>query len=178
MAKKPTETEAADESAAQNGNAETSILTKMTVSTMSCNPGEAKAKNEKVLVARITGTASGIKAAVGKDGDPVTGLTGEFYGAAMQSGKVFQSGVLYLPSGIAELLISAVEGDGELGADKRPIYNQVEFAFDIFAVPAKNPIGYSYEAKSLIQARANPTRDRYLALLRTGKEQPTALPAS
>lgn len=163
--------------AATSGAPDVSILTKMTVATMGCNPGEAKSKNEKIAVARVTGTASGIKASVGKDGDPTTGVTGEFYGVALQNNKFFQSGVLYLPSGIIDLLIAAVVGDGELDAAKRPIYNNVEFAFELFAVPAKNPIGYSYEAKSMIEARANPTRDKYLALLTTGKEAPKQLAA-
>lgn len=153
-----------------------SIVPKITVATMGCNPSQAKADDKKVLVARVAGKASGLKHTVGKDGDPTTGVTGEFFGVNAQKGTQFQSGVLYLPSGIIELLIDAVVGEGELDANDKPIFNRIEFAFEIFAVPAKNPIGYSYQAKTLMEAKASEDQERFLALISGGNQK--ALPKS
>lgn len=127
------------------------IISKLSVKTMGCNP--ALGKEGRVHIARIFGVASGIKTAKGQNGDPVMGLTGDFRGQRPDKpGDTWQSGVLYLPSGINELVLDAVD-TGEVDKNDKPIYAEVQFAFDIFAKPASNPAGYQYEASPVIDAK-------------------------
>lgn len=127
------------------------IITKMTVKGVGANPAKAKADNQKTPLCRIYGTASGVVHKVDNRGEPITGITGNFEGVNLETGEVYKSGVLYLPGGIHEMLLNAVD-QGEDDDKGKPVYNSVNFAFDISAVPATNPIGYSYEASQLIEA--------------------------
>lgn len=148
------------------------IITKMTVKGVGANPSKAKAENRKVPLARIFGTAAGVVHKVDNRGEPITGITGNFEGVNLETGEVYSSGVLYLPGGIHEMLLNAVD-QGEEDAKGKPTYNSVQFAFDISAVPATNPIGYSYEATQLIEAsKADP-----MAELRASLPAMPALPA-
>ena len=129
------------------------VLTKMSLKTLGCQPAQAKVDQNTVAMARIIGVARGIKTAVGQNGDTVYGLTGNFKGTCIKSGKEYISGVCYLPGGVHELILDPLDAmiaDGDKAA-------AVNFAFDIFAVPAANPAGYSFTAVNLAPAsRADP----------------------
>lgn len=130
-----------------------SIVSKLTVKTMGCTPKDGS--DGKVLIARVYGHANGIKPAEGKDGDILYGLTGEFRGVNLKDpDTLYQSGVMFLPGGVNEMLVAAVD-TGEVDAKDKPIYADVKFAIDIYTKPAGNPAGYQYEAVPLIDAKEN-----------------------
>lgn len=137
------------------------ILPKLSLKTVGCNAALAKRDGDegpakRLLQARFWGTASGVKAAVGQDGDAVFGLTGNFRAMNMTTSKVYQSGILYLPSGIQDLIQDAVETAMSEG-DKKP---NVEFAIEIYAVTASNKAGYSFAAETPMAPAINPAMDR------------------
>ena len=123
------------------------ILPKMSVKTLGSNPKAAATlkDGERLHLIRVLGVASGIKAAVDTRGEPVFGLTGQFEGTNVATGENAQSGVLYLPGGIQELLQGPLEQ--AIADDKNA---RIQFAFDIYAVKASNPAGYSFEAENLV----------------------------
>lgn len=148
------------------------FVAKLSVKTMGCNAklatvGEGEAA-KRIPMIRIMGIAGGIKVAEGQDGDPVFGLTGQFEGVNIANGKVYRSGVCYLPAGIQELIQDPLEQEiddaaggkstGEGGVEivraKRAV-QPIRFAFDIFAVTATNKAGYSFAAT---EVGSNPTR--------------------
>lgn len=131
------------------------IVTKMSVKTLGANPARAKTDNKSVDLVRIYGIASGLAfKADPKTGDIQTAVTGSFEGVNLETGEVYSSGVLWLPGGIQELLVNAVD-TGETDKNDKPVYNSVKFGFTISSVPATNPIGYSYTAEQLIDAAKN-----------------------
>jgi len=128
------------------------IISKMSIKTLRCNPraaavGEGQ-PHKKLAIARIYGKASGTKTQEDKvKGEVHTAIVGNFEGVNLETGEVFRSGKLYLPKGVHEMVESAAkkleaEGEGD----------SVQFALEIYAVSATNPIGYSYEAKPLVKA--------------------------
>lgn len=132
---------------------DTVIVTKMTVKTIGCNAKDGS--DERTLLCRIFGIASGIKVAEGKDGDILYGLTGDFRGINAKTPETtYHSGVLYLPGGVNEMLVAAVD-TGELDAKDKPIYGEVKFAFDLYSKPANNPAGYQYEAVPVVDTVEN-----------------------
>lgn len=85
---------------------------------------------------------------------------GDFRAINIDSGEVFNSGKLFLPS-IAETFISnAMENvrytDG---------FSGLELAFDIGIKPASNPMGYEYTVKPLIEPEQ--TTDRLADMLKS-----------
>jgi hypothetical protein len=128
------------------------IVSKMSVKTLKANPALAKAENKRVFLCRIVGIAGGLVTKVDTRGEPITGITGNFRGKNVVTHEEYESGVLYLPGGIQEMLENAVN-KGELDKNDKPIYEAVEFALDIYSVPASNPIGYSYEAEPVFKAK-------------------------
>lgn len=125
---------------------EVSIISKMSVKTLGCNPRLARDEQRRPLC-RIYGMATGTKVQEDKvQGNIFVSLTGNFEGVNLENGEVYRSGKLYLPNGIHEVIESAVkklaDGAGE----------SVQFALEIHSVIATNPIGYSYEAKNLVRA--------------------------
>lgn len=140
-----------------------SILTKMSVSTMGCKPKVASTEEREIALARIAGRASGIKTTEGRGGDATYALTGAFRGKNLQNGLEFQAAVLYLPGGIQELILGPLDdalAGSEDGTRKADPNASVDFAFDIIAFPAANPIGYSYRAIDLVPAaRVDPLAD-------------------
>lgn len=126
----------------------------MTIATLGCKPKlvtvlddkQLAAINGRVFLARIMGTARGLKLATDTSGNPVFGLTGQFLAMVRDTGggpdKEFQSGVLYLPGGLQEMVQSPLEA-GIDGGDKA---TAISFALDLFAVKAPNKAGYSFAA--------------------------------
>jgi hypothetical protein len=124
------------------------IVSKMSIKTIGCNPRAAAAmehgKGNFIALCRIYGMATGSKAIE----DSTSGvihqpLTGNFEAQNFQTNKIIRSGILYLPKGIHDMILEAV---GQLKPKE-----SVNFALELRAVPASNPIGYSYEAIPLIK---------------------------
>lgn len=135
----------------QTATAETNVISKMSVKALGCNPRAVAAKpegdNTPVRLCQIYGTADGIK--TGESAAGVwTCLTGNFEGRNIDTGAIFKSGKLFLPGGIQEIVENGLKGtEGKEDA-------VVQFALEIRAVKASNPIGYSYQAVPLVQPAA------------------------
>jgi len=152
------------------------ILTKMSLATLGANPSrvkeqkDGKAVHSSLDLVRIYGIASGLVFKTDpKTGDIQVAVSGNFEAVNLENNETYRAGVLWLPSGIQELLINSVD-TGEKDGNGKPVYQDVKFGFTIAAVPASNPIGYSYTAEQLIDAQQNDP----LAELRTSLP---ALPA-
>jgi hypothetical protein len=139
-----------------------SAIGKITISNLGCIPAASVVEGQSSPIAQIYGIANGIKSVVDKNrGEVYEAITGSFEGVNTKTRRVYQSGVLYLPSGIHGLLEAAVKGQfheevrsesGEVTRKAHYDFNDVRFALEVSVVKAKNPAGYSYEAKSLIPA--------------------------
>ena len=112
-------------------------ITKMSVKGLGCNPGSLKP------LCQILGKATGVKSGEDATGRVWSALVGDFLGVNLEDGKQYRSGKLFLPSGIHETIESAVKSLPEDGG-------VVKFALELRSVKASNPIGYSYQAVSLI----------------------------
>lgn len=129
------------------------VISKMSVKGLGCNPRKVTAMDKpadgsqaKLPLCRIFGLASGVKHGEDKSGNVWTAIAGDFEGVNLQDGKVYRSGKLFLPGGIQEIIeVPLVQAESQ---DKQLT---VEFAFEIAAVQADNPIGYSYVATSLMK---------------------------
>ena len=136
-------------------NEEKKLISKMSVKALGCNPRVAASKEENdttpVVLCTIFGMANAVKSGEDNTGKMWTALSGQFEGVNLQSGngETFQSGKLFLPSGIQEVIEAAVKELGESGGES------VAFALEIRAVRSSNPIGYSYQAASLVPAKAS-----------------------
>lgn len=141
------------------------VISKMSVKTMGCNPRKVAGMDDNkdgkpvtLPLCVIYGIASGLKHGEDKvNGGVWTALTGDFEGKNLQTGETFRSGKLFLPSGIQEI----VEGPIKKAEDENGSC-AIKFAFEISAVKASNPIGYSYQAKPLTK----PTEGDQLSELR------------
>lgn len=128
---------------------EESYVAKLTIKTLGCIPSLVKAlkpeQGTKLAIARIFGKATKVTYQPDKDrGTTFTVFNGNFEGINLQDGTVLRSGKLFLPPGIQEVMENAIKTEQA----KDPAAS-VSFAFEIRAVQATNPIGYSYEAASL-----------------------------
>jgi hypothetical protein len=127
------------------------MVGKITISNLGCIPAAAVVEGQTSPIARIYGIASGIKSVVDKNrGDVYESITGSFEGVNLKTGNIYQASVVYLPAGIHGLLENAVKGIVDEAGKQQ--FNSVKFALEIGVVKAKNPAGYSYEAKSLVPA--------------------------
>ena len=79
-----------------------------------------------------------------------TAIQGKFEAFYPETGKTYQSGKLFLPGGIQEVIEAAVM---QLPQDDQMA--SIDFAFRIFAVKATNPIGYTYEAEAFFDMNSN-----------------------
>jgi hypothetical protein len=118
---------------------ETIIVSKMSLKGMGCRP---RGGEEAVVLARVGGKASGILAGEDRTGRMYSALTGQFYGINMETGETFASGKLFLPSGIHEQVEARVKELAEGGV--------VMFGLEIRCVAAANPVGYTYQAVSIL----------------------------
>lgn len=129
---------------------------KITISQIGGNPTRAKSEKKRVAVCQIYGIATGLKAVDAPNGDTFIAILGNFEAVNMETGDVYRSGTMYLPSGFHEVIQSQLESlaENREGRSDKP---QVEFALAIDAEPANNPSGYSYVARSLVPpAKADP----------------------
>lgn len=127
---------------------DTNYISKISIATIKCNPVVAKVTNSRTAIAHIYGIASGCKPAKNTaTGDVHYPLIGQFEAVNLQTGEVFGSGKLFLPAGIHEMLSSMfLENEAA---------DPVKFGLEISSEPAKNPIGYSYSARPLIESTVN-----------------------
>jgi hypothetical protein len=139
----------------------------------------------RVMLGTFVGIASGLKHIINNDtGEVSNGLKGQFRGISSlgdDSGKeigdtnpprAVTAGVLYLPGGIQDMI------EGSL-AEAQSIDPKatVRFGIKLYAIPATNKAGYSFDADTLIEAQeADPLAD-LLALATTPATAPAALEA-
>jgi hypothetical protein len=141
---------------------EESYIAKLTIATLGCTPSLVKTLpmgENKLAICRLYGKASAVKFQEDKaKGQVYTFFAGTFEGINLQDGTVQRSGKLFLPKGISEIVEQAIS-EAQKNDDKA----SVSFAFEIRAVKAGNPIGYSYEAAAL----KSPQAEDELAEMRT-----------
>lgn len=141
------------EAATPTVSGEESYVSKLTIKTLGCNPSMVKTLPDgenKLAICRLYGKVQDVKYQENKDkGEVYTFFAGTFEGINMQNGEVLRSGKLFLPKGISEVVESEVK-NLRAKDDKA----SVSFAFEIRAVKATNPIGYSYEAAALKKPEA------------------------
>lgn len=149
---------------------EDSIISKITIASIGCNPGAVKtlkpeelSKEGDLPLARLYGKLAKVKyeESKEKDGNMYAAFLGNFEAVNMQTGEVFKSGKMYLPKGISELV--------ENGVKNAPEGSQVGFAFEVRSQKANNPIGYSYRVLALKSPEAtDELKDLRDAVLKAG----------
>jgi hypothetical protein len=158
--------------AATAPSADINLVPKLSIKTLGCNPKEATVAEgqpaKRVFMCRIMGIARNVKGAVGQDGDPVFGLTGQFEGTN-NKGVTMSSGVCYLPSGIQEMIQDPLEA--LIATDKTAA---ITFTMDLFAVTAGNKAGYSFAAELISDAQRE---DPFAALRASAAHKPLPLAA-
>jgi len=118
------------------------------------------AQGGRVELGTIVGIVSGLRQTVSNDtGEIQNGLKGQFRGVSSlgtDSGKEISdanpaatvtAGVCYLPGGIQEMLEGALAQAKEADASAT-----VRFGIKLYAIPATNKAGYSFDADNLIEA--------------------------
>lgn len=142
----------------------TELLKKITLSNLGANL--ELAKKESVVVARIFGRASTVKVVTGKfSGEPEHGFIGEFYAQVPeQPGVQFQAGVCWLPEVATAPLYNAMY-TGEVNDKGKPVYNELEFAFDLIAKPHDSEIGYQFSATPLTDVQPTDVLTRFQSSL-------------
>lgn len=141
---------------------EENYVNKLTIKTLGCIPSLVKAlkpeQGTKLAICRMYGKASKVSYQPDKDaGKFFTVFMGNFEGINLQDGTVLRSGKMFLPPGIQEVVENAIKS-----AQAKDANASISFAFEIRAVQATNPIGYSYEAAAL----KNPEAEDELAEMR------------
>lgn len=129
------------------------IIPTMSTNKMGFLAAAAKAENKEVALGRVWGIARKTRPGIDAKGQEFITILGEFMGLNYKTGEYFSAGKLYLPGGFHEMIVTNVEGEGEVDEKGRALFNAVEFALEISAVPATNPIGYSYAAKPLVEVK-------------------------
>jgi hypothetical protein len=125
---------------------EINMTGKLTLKTLGCNPSIVKTLEvNKVSIARMYGEAKAVKYQEDEaEGKVYTYFAGSFEGINLQDGTCLRSGKMFLPSGISEIMETAVTET--LARDKNAT---IQFAFELLAVKSTNKSGYSYEAIAL-----------------------------
>lgn len=128
---------------------ENTIVSKLSLGTMGIK-GQVilaeKAEIRSKVIAVIYGKVGGFKSVEDKlTGQVHTPVTGTFVGInRIDDNREYQSGLLYLPSGIHDQLLDAAK---KLMDES----DSVDFALEISAVRSSNAAGFSYEARPLIK---------------------------
>lgn len=154
----------------------------------------------KVLLGRIVGIVSGLKQTVNNDtGEVQNGLKGNFRGVSSRKLQVAEvnrkgepvmkdgapsfvdgpdpiivtSGVCYLPGGIQEMIEGALAKAKEIDAKAT-----VEFAIDLYGIPATNKAGYSFKADNIVEANITDPLAALLAAAERNTAPALAAPAA
>lgn len=147
--------------------------------------GKVPAIGGRVELGTIVGIVSGLRQTVSNDtGEIQSGLKGQFRGVSSlgtDSGKEISTanpaatvtaGVCYLPGGIQEMLEGALAEAHSTDASAT-----VKFGIKLFAIPATNKAGYSFDADNLIAASESDPLADLLALTETPAAEQPALEA-
>lgn len=164
------------------------LVGKLSVATMKTDPTRAKREGQEIPLARVMGTATGLKPAVDPRGETVFGLTGQFKGinvaqaaayakasakekAEMSDGE-YTSATLYLPGGLQGMVQEPLEA--QMNAEDKATAKAANVAFimDLYAVPATNQSGYTFRATLLGDAAKSDPFAQFTAQL-----EQTPLPA-
>ena len=134
----------------------------------------------RVQLGTFVGIVSGLKHNVNENGEVTSGLKGQFRGVSTlgdDTGKELSdsnpprtvtAGVLYLPGGIQDMI------EGSLAeAQATDKMATVRFGLNLFAIPATNKAGYSFDADTKLEARESDPLSELLALA----NEPVALVA-
>lgn len=131
--------------------------------------GKVPSDGGRVLLGRVAGIVVGTKFAKDVNEEIIVGLKGNFRGVSALDGEPVTSGICYLPSGIQGMLETALAE-----ARQKDPNGTIQFAVDMYAIPAKNLAGYSFNAENILGGAED---DPLTALLSLAEEQlPLALP--
>lgn len=100
-------------------------------------PSRAKADGKEVPLAIVFGNATGVKMVKALNGDTFEALRGDFESTSLETGEIFKSGILYLPTGIHDRILEKLKANPD---------TVIQFAIQLSAIPANNPQGYSWKA--------------------------------
>lgn len=136
----------------------------------------------RVKLGTFVGIVSGLRQTVNNDtGEVQNGLKGQFRGISTlgeDTGKeigdknparAVTAGVCYLPGGIQEMIEGALSQ-----AKENDVKANVQFGLDLYAIPATNKAGYSFDADSLVEATEADPLDALLTAA-TAKEEPAQI---
>ncbi|MGH7782388.1 MAG: hypothetical protein ACREO5_00865, partial [Candidatus Binatia bacterium] len=138
-----------------------------------CFQNKSEANPRGVIpLCKIWGRAVSLKHGENRrDNSAWTALSGKFGAINLKNNQVYNSGKLFLPQGIQDIIESgvvqiqravdagqAVEGDAF-----------ITFALELRSKTAENPIGYTYEAMNLIPPRKEEEPDRLRDFILHGK---------
>jgi hypothetical protein len=122
----------------------TTIVSKITVKTVGARPAKAAESKAREMLMRVYGVASGLKISRNvneRTGEKDVALKGDFRARNLETGELYSSGILYLPSGIHDLIqapLDVAQANNESA--------EVTFALDVFSQPATNASGFGYGA--------------------------------
>lgn len=147
---------------------EINVISKLTTKTIGANPRRASALKEgdksQISLYQVYGKGRMLKQKEGNNGEMTTAICGNFEAVNTESGEIFRSGVLYLPKGITEFVEAAI-------SKLKDEADSVDFAFEVFAVRADNPIGYSYIAKPILKPTESDDLSNLRKLIQDAKAQ-------
>lgn len=144
------------------------MLSKMTAKTLQTNPAAVKIDNQKVACAEIYGAAT----STGIVTDPTSGASFTFIGGVfeahnLQNDEFYRSTVLYLPTGLHDLLQKPLQDIDEKTG--KPTCDPIQFGLRLCAVPSGNPTGYSWQGESLMEQSSIPVLEQVRQKVHLGK---------
>ena len=119
-------------------------------STVKTATADQKTRDGMLLIGTIFGRASGFVERVNlkqKEGESPTfeGLKGTFVGVpADDTLDEKESGILYIPDAFHNMIAEQLRATATNDGSGRQRLGSVEFAFECYAIEAKNPAGYSW----------------------------------
>lgn len=132
----------------------------------------------RVELGTIVGIASGLRQTINNDtGEIQTGLKGQFRGVSTlgdDTGKeigpknaqrVVTAGVCYVPGGIQSMIEGALAQ-----AQEKDEKATVQFGLKLFAIPATNKAGYSFDAETLLKTEEADPLDTLLSMAETADD--------
>lgn len=132
--------------------------------------GKVPRDGGRVLLGRVAGIIVGTKATKDVNDDVIFGLKGNFRAISSITGEEISSGIAYLPSGIQGMLETAL---ADTRSETKDPNATVQFVVDVYAIPANNKVGYSFNADTVSKEDA---KDPVADLLNVASET-AALPA-
>lgn len=96
----------------------------------------------------VLGIASGVKTGETAYG-PWTKLTGHFEATRVDTGEVFASGEVFLPEPMQSMIAAQLQ---QRDNDGKRVTESVQFSVMVSIKPSSAPVGYEYEARSLVES--------------------------